>query len=66
MSDRERDSGPSVPLPNETLDWVGHRAAETELLRAYQSGRIPHAWLIGGPQGVGGGGAERRDARCRA
>jgi DNA polymerase-3 subunit delta' len=53
MSDRERDSGPSVPLPNETLNWVGHRAAETELLRAYQSGRIPHAWLIGGPQGVG-------------
>jgi hypothetical protein len=23
------------------------------LLNAYRSGRIPHAWLIGGPQGIG-------------
>src|SRR5262249_61228894 len=31
----------------------GHRDAETALLNAYRSGRIAHAWLIGGPQGIG-------------
>ena len=23
------------------------------MLKAYQSGRIPHAWLLGGAQGIG-------------
>ena len=27
--------------------------AEQTLLGAYRSGRIPHAWLIGGPRGIG-------------
>jgi DNA polymerase-3 subunit delta' len=43
----------SVPHPRETTDLFGHREAETALLNAYRSGRIPHAWLIGGPQGIG-------------
>ena len=34
-------------------DLFGHREAEATLLDAYRSGRIPHAWLIGGPQGIG-------------
>ena len=39
--------------PRETADLFGHREAETALLNAYRSGRIPHAWLIGGAQGIG-------------
>lgn len=31
----------------------GHPEAEQVLLDAYRSGRIPHAWLIGGEAGVG-------------
>ena len=29
------------------------REAEQALLDAYRGGRIPHAWLIGGPAGIG-------------
>jgi DNA polymerase III subunit delta' len=31
----------------------GHEAGEQALLQAYRSGRIPHAWLIAGPPGIG-------------
>ena len=43
----------SIPHPRETTDLFGHREAEAALLNAYRSGRIPHAWLIGGAQGIG-------------
>jgi DNA polymerase-3 subunit delta' len=43
----------SIPHPRETHRLFGHREAEAALLEAYRSGRIPHAWLIGGPQGIG-------------
>src|SRR5246127_2764912 len=39
--------------PRETTSLYGHREAEATLLNAYRSGRIPHAWLIGGAQGIG-------------
>jgi DNA polymerase-3 subunit delta' len=42
-----------IPLPRETAVLYGHRDAEQTLLASYQSGRIPHAWLIGGPRGIG-------------
>jgi DNA polymerase III subunit delta' len=42
-----------VPHPRETTALFGHRDAEITLLDAYRSGRIPHAWLIGGAQGIG-------------
>jgi DNA polymerase III subunit delta' len=42
-----------VRLPRETSVLFGHAAAEATLLDAYRSGRIPHAWLIGGPPGIG-------------
>ena len=44
---------PSFLIPRETADLFGHRDAEAALLNAYRSGRIPHAWLIGGAQGIG-------------
>ena len=52
MSSKAEMQG-SVSHPRETTDLFGHREAEQALLNAYRSGRIPHAWLIGGPQGIG-------------
>lgn len=43
----------TVVAPRETSVMFGHAEAETTLLNAFQSGRIPHAWLIGGAQGIG-------------
>jgi DNA polymerase-3 subunit delta' len=43
----------TIAHPRETTVLAGHREAELALLNAYRSGRIPHAWLIGGPQGIG-------------
>ncbi len=53
MSPRKVEAEISVPHPRETSALFGHREAETALLNAYKSGRIPHAWLIGGGQGIG-------------
>jgi len=51
MSRDEADSDPR--LPRETTVLFGHAEAERALLEAYKSGRIPHAWLIGGEPGIG-------------
>jgi len=53
MSARKVEQETTVRHPRETPDLFGHREAETALLNAYRSGRIPHAWLIGGAQGIG-------------
>ena len=42
-----------VRLPRETSVLFGHAEAEGALLDSYKSGRMPHAWLIGGPPGIG-------------
>ncbi len=39
--------------PRENPHLVGHAAAEAALLDALQGGRLHHAWLITGPEGVG-------------
>ena len=52
-SPRERRRHDEVPHPRETLSLFGHAAAEQALLEAYRGGRMPHAWLIGGPRGIG-------------
>jgi DNA polymerase III subunit delta' len=52
MSD-DADEDHAVLLPRVTSALFGHAEAEQELLESYQSGRIPHAWLIGGPPGIG-------------
>lgn len=51
MSDTDDDR--NVLLPRETTLLFGHAEAERALLEAYQSTRMPHAWLIGGPPGIG-------------
>ncbi|WP_407174373.1 DNA polymerase III subunit delta' [Bradyrhizobium sp. STM 3562] len=53
MSPRQAEVETLVPHPRETSALFGHRDAEAALLSAYRSGRIPHAWLLGGPQGIG-------------
>ncbi|MGE0290142.1 MAG: DNA polymerase III subunit delta' [Bradyrhizobium sp.] len=53
MNARKTAEEIAVRHPRETSELFGHREAEAALLAAYRSGRIPHAWLIGGPQGVG-------------
>lgn len=42
-----------VALPRVTADLFGHAEIERTLLAGYKSGRMPHAWLIGGPPGIG-------------
>jgi DNA polymerase-3 subunit delta' len=45
---------PVEPLhPRETNVLFGHAGAERTLLDAYRGGLMPHAWLIGGPAGIG-------------
>ena len=48
-STRSRDGR----APEERFEWYGDPAAETVLLDAYRDGRMHHAWLIGGPKGIG-------------
>ncbi|HJS60347.1 MAG TPA: DNA polymerase III subunit delta', partial [Pseudolabrys sp.] len=51
MTSDDDDTG--VKSPRETTALFGHAEAEKALLDAYKSGRIAHAWLIGGPPGIG-------------
>lgn len=53
MSSRQTEQQITARRPRETTELFGHREAEAALLNAYRSGRIPHAWLIGGAQGIG-------------
>ncbi len=39
--------------PRANPDLTGHDDAERTLLAAWSSGRMPHAWLISGPRGIG-------------
>lgn len=52
----EREEGDRLagtPHPRTTLALFGHDAAQAEILHAWNSGRFPHALLIGGPEGIG-------------
>ncbi len=39
--------------PREMLWFGGHGEQESALLEAYQSGKLHHAWLFAGPEGIG-------------
>ena len=49
----ESDAFPDAPHPRRARALVGHKTAEAEMLSAYRGGRLAHAWLIGGMQGIG-------------
>jgi DNA polymerase-3 subunit delta' len=53
LSEDDESADQAAPHPRETTAWFGHEAAERQLLEAYRGGRMPHAWLIGGPPGIG-------------
>jgi DNA polymerase-3 subunit delta' len=42
-----------IPHPRETFDWDGDEAHERAFLEALDRGRLHHAWLVVGPEGVG-------------
>lgn len=54
MSDLpEPDAIEGAPHPRETVQLYGQSAAEQAFLKAFNSGRLHHGWLITGPRGVG-------------
>src|SRR6202011_905967 len=53
MSARQVEPQISTVHPRQSAALFGHRDAEAALLSAYRSGRIPHAWLIGGAARIG-------------
>jgi DNA polymerase-3 subunit delta' len=46
-------SGESARPPRANPLLLGQEAAEDTLLTASRSGRLPHAWLLSGPRGIG-------------
>lgn len=42
-----------APRPRANPDLIGQETAEQTLLSAWRSGRMPHAWLLAGPRGIG-------------
>jgi DNA polymerase-3 subunit delta' len=52
VSDADREAT-EVAHPRSTTVLYGHSSAEQAFLEAYRGGRMPHAWLIGGPKGIG-------------
>ncbi|HEV2097460.1 MAG TPA: DNA polymerase III subunit delta' [Stellaceae bacterium] len=49
----EPEADGSAPSPRANPDLIGHESAERELERLWRAGRLPHAILLGGPQGIG-------------
>jgi DNA polymerase-3 subunit delta' len=49
----EADALAGAPHPRHVYSLVGHERAEAEMLSAYREGRLAHAWLIGGKEGIG-------------
>ena len=49
----ESDRFEDTPHPRESFDFFGHAEVESGLFRSCLSGHLPHAFIIGGPQGVG-------------
>jgi DNA polymerase-3 subunit delta' len=51
--ERTNADAPAIPAPRENPALAGQEAAEAAVLAAYASGRLPHAWLLSGPRGIG-------------
>jgi DNA polymerase-3 subunit delta' len=46
-------SADAIPPPRETFDWAGDEGHERAFLDALRRGRLHHAWLVVGPEGLG-------------
>ena len=55
MSDEtpQPDRLEGAPHPRDTAVLIGQDAAEAAFLEAFNTGKLHHAWLLSGPQGVG-------------
>ncbi len=53
MSPQPNEDDTDEAHPRSTSLLFGHAAAEEALLSAYRSGRVPHAFLLSGPKGIG-------------
>jgi len=51
--DELKNASPELLPPQENSYLLGLEAAEKSLFDAFHSGRMHHAWLIAGPEGVG-------------
>lgn len=49
----ESDVLEGFPHPRVQSVLTGHGAAERQFLDAFRQGRLHHAWIIGGPKGIG-------------
>ena len=49
----ESDVLEGFPHPRDRTDLVGHDGAEQQFLQACRQGRLHHAWILGGPRGIG-------------
>lgn len=59
----EPDRLEGVPHPRATAKLYGHEAAERALAGGFASGRMHHAWLLAGPEGIGKAALAYRFAR---
>ncbi|MFU0506508.1 DNA polymerase III subunit delta' [Pseudaminobacter sp. NGMCC 1.201702] len=53
MAPEQHDTLDGVPEPSENPHLFGHREAVDMLAAAYRAGKLPHALLFAGPQGIG-------------
>ena len=53
MSPQPNEDDTDEAHPRRTSLLFGHAAAEDALLSAYRGGRVPHAFLLSGPKGIG-------------
>ncbi|MFG1281329.1 DNA polymerase III subunit delta' [Xanthobacter autotrophicus] len=44
---------PGAPHPRDQARLFGHGVVESDLIGDFRAGRLPHALLIGGPEGIG-------------
>src|ERR1700722_17360763 len=51
--EESKDRADAPPHPRERFGLVGHARAELAVLEALRAGRLAHAWLICGPEGIG-------------
>ncbi len=52
-SQPESDRFEPAPHPRDTFGLFGHRKAEADFLEAFRAGRLPQAFILGGPLGIG-------------
>jgi DNA polymerase-3 subunit delta' len=53
IAPEQHDTLDGIPEPAENPVLVGHREAGDALMAAYRAGKLPHALLFVGPQGIG-------------